>query len=338
MTIPESLEPILGLLAISVAMGLSVYPALAAAGIAAFFGLLELPSSLVGLAAPQVWVSLLGLLAIEWLAGAFRLADLGWNVVHTLVRPLAAALFVATAVAPDQHAFQWIAALGGLTVAFAVHASILALRTAARTVGPFLNSILLSALQTLVAAGLTLLALRWPLYGAAAAALILLLPLLWLSFVSGAAYLAISAATAMLSQAGRPGAWQIGPDRLPRRARRVLEAKLSQPLDSLRWTPLALARIGRRRPFYRGGLLLDLNGPRFLHRRWFRPRVIELGRGRGRADNALLVETLEVEAAEPYALCLTQVAPRGAAIVAELERGRAAGTSEPEPGVDPRKH
>lgn len=337
-TIPESLEPILGLLAISAAMGLGVYAALAASGIAAFFGLLELPALLVGLAAPQVWGSLLGLLAIEWLAGAYRLSDLAWNAVHTLVRPLAAALFVATAVAPDQQAFQWIVALGGFTIALAAHTPILALRTAARTAGPFVNPLLVSALQTLVAAGLTLLALLWPLYAAATAALILLLPLPWLPFVSGASYLAISAATVTLTEAGRTRAWEIGPDRLPRRARPVLEAELNESMESVRWTRVALARVGRRRPFYSGRLLLHGNGPRFLHRRWFRPRVIELGRGPGHADQALLVETLEVEAAEPYALCLTRQAPRGAAILAELDPGRAAGSSEPKPGVDPRKH
>ena len=57
----------------------------------------------------------------------------------------------------------------------------------------------------------------------------------------------------------------------------------------------------------------------FVHRRRFQTVSLRLGLGYAHPDDGALVETVEVDARVPYALCVGPEAPPASAILAELQ-------------------
>lgn len=311
---------LLTLLAWVAAVGLSPYAAFALPGIAGWLDLLTLPAPLSGLAAPMVWGALLLLVIADGALSRFRLADLIWTALNGFVKPLAAVLLGAAATSGAEPGVTWVVALAAGLIAFVTHLPVAAVRTAARTAGP--SSVMrgFTSLRLGAAALLGLLAQAAPAYAGVAGALILAAPLPWAPRLWGAALLPLGAVLRLLSAPNRPRAWEIGTDKLPRRLRRSLApASATTPTGPVRSTPATLARLGGVWPYFRGRLVVPPRGPRlFTHRRGLRSAVLELESGDGRADNGLLVETIEVAAATPYALCLGPGAPPGPAILAVL--------------------
>lgn len=326
---PQLLDLLLTVLAIAAAMGLSVYAALAVPGLAAYLDLIALPEPLAGLAAPPVWGMLLGLLVIEWITAHFRVIDLAWSVLHTLVKPQAAFLVAALGLSSATTATGWTAAIVALALALFIHLSLLAARAAVHTAGPHARPIAIAALQWPLAAGLALLAVTAPPLAAAVAAILLFAPLPWLPQVWGAALLPLRTALYVLTRPDRARRWDAGLERLPEPLRRVVETELGGPIKSVRSTPATLARLGSRRPFCRGRLVVaPERPPLFTHRRGFRAQVVRLGSGSAVSDGGLLVETVETEAPVPWALCVGPDAAPASAIVAAVE-GAARGAVEP---------
>ena len=326
---PATVDLLLSLLAIAAAIGLSLYAALGLPGLASYLGLLDLPGPLVGLAAPYVWGTLLALALLELLISRSRLTDLLWNALHTLARPLAATIFLSAALTDGPHTAQWAAGLTGLGIALLVHMAVLAVHTAARTAGPRPAAPGFTALQLALAAALGTLAWIAPPIAAAAGAVLVLAPLPWSPRLWGAASLVLVAVYSALSRPGRSRHWEVGPGKLGKSLQQEVKRELG-PLDSsLRSAPAGLARFGPRWPYIRGRLVVVADKPPlFAHRRGLRARAVHLGRGRGVADEAALLETVEIEADVPYALCVGPSGPGGAAILAAL--GRA---GDREPGV-----
>jgi len=326
---PASVDLLLSLLAIAAAIGLSLYAALGLPGLASYLGLLELPGPLLGLAAPYVWGTLLGLALLELLISRNRLTDLLWNALHTLARPLAATIFLSAALTGGPHTVQWAAGLTGLAIALLVHMAVLAVHTAARTAGPKPAAPGFTALQLLLAAAVGTLAWIAPPIAAAAGAVLVLAPLPWSPRLWGAASLVLVAVHSAVSRAGRSRGWDVGPAKLPRSLQRAVKRELG-PLDSsLRSAPAGLARLGPRWPYLRGWLVVAAEKPPlFAHRRGLRARVVPLGRGPGLADHGALLETVEIAADVPYALCVGPSGPAGPAILAALR-----GAADPEPAV-----
>jgi hypothetical protein len=319
---PTPPELLLSLLAGAAAIGLSPYAALAATGLASYLGLVALPGTLSGLAAPVIWGSLLALTLLDAALSHYRLSDLVWNAFHTLVRPLAAVLYASAALAHTSEALQWVGALTALLLALLVHFSVLAVRTAARSAGPISRRSGFTALRLLAAAALATLAPAAPPYAAALAALLLLAPLPSFPRLWGAVSLALRAVLVALTRPDRLHRWDSGADKLPRRLRRALERELGEPIGPARSARVTLARLGPRWVYRPGRLVFShLRPPLFVYRRALRPRVLRLQRGVGRPDHRALIETLEVEGRMPYAFCLDPAAPTGPAIMAELEGG-----------------
>ncbi len=312
----------MSLLATAAAMGLSLYGALALLGAAGYLGLSELPTPLAGLALPLVWGTLVLMALVELLAARVRLADLVWSALHTLVRPSAAALFAATALDHAGRGVQWAAALAALLVALLVHLSVLAVHTAARTAGPTPRLRGLTVLQVLAAGGLATLAWTAPPLAAAGALVLALAPLPWWPRLWGAAHLALAACLTVVTRAGRYHRWDAGADPLPRWLSRAAEAELGVPIRRVRSARATLARIGPRWPYLRGRLLVaQERPPLFAHRRGLSGKLVRLARGPGRTDGRPLLETVELDAATRYAMCLGPDAPAGAAILAALAAG-----------------
>lgn len=326
---PATVDLLLSLLAIAAAIGLSLYAALGLPGLASYLGLLELPGPLVGLAAPYVWGTLLALALLELLISRSRLPDLLWNALHTLARPLAATIFLSAALTGGSQTAQWAAGLTGLAIALLVHMAVMAVHTAARTAGPKPAAPGFPALQLVLAAALGTLAWIAPPIAAAAGAVLVLAPLPWSPRLWGAAGLVLVAVSSALSRPGRSRQWDVGPGRLPGSLQRAVKRELG-PLDSsLRSAPAGLARFGPRWPYIRGRLVVAAEKPPlFAHRRGLRARAVRLGRGPGVADHGALLETVEIEAEVPYAVCVGPSGPPGPAILAALR-----GAADPEPAV-----
>ncbi len=304
------------------ALGLSPYAALAFPGIASWLGLLALPQPLSGLAAPTVWGTLLVLVIADGALSRYRLADLIWTAANGIVKPLAAVLLGAAASADAAAATIWALALSGGLIAFIVHIAVAAARTACRTAGPAPSRVGFTSVRLAAAALLGLLAPAAPPYAGAAGALLVLAPLPWLARLWGAARLTHRAVLTALTAPNRTRDWDIGLQPLPRHLRPALSSRPSAESGPVRSAPATLARLGGRWPYLNGRIVLLPHGPRlFAYRRGFRAAVVELEGGEGRVDHGMLIETIEMAAATPYALCVGPGSPPGPAILAELGGG-----------------
>ena len=318
---PEFPALLLSLLASAVAIGLSPYAALAAIGFASSIDALYLPPTLAGLSAPAVWGTLLGMTAVDALLSRYRLTDLAWNALHTLVKPLAAVLYASAALADLADSNQWLAAVLALAAALLMHVWILAVRTQAWTGGPISWLPGFTPLRLAAAGAMAILAVTAPPFAAAIAAVLVIAPFPWASPLWGAATLALSSVFVTLSRPNRLHNWETGPESLPKSLRSAAELEMGAPLGPSRSTRVTLARSGPRWVYRRGRLVVAHERPAvFVYRQGLRARALRLSLGDGHPDQGALIETVEIDAVPPYSLCLDPAAPEGPAILAELER------------------
>jgi hypothetical protein len=330
----DSITLLFSVLACAAAFGLSLYAGLALPGALSHFGLLELPEPLAGLGTPLVWVTLVALSLVELAASRFRLTDLLWSALHTIIRPPAAALFASAALEGHGEGIQWGAALLALAVALFVHIPVLAAHTASRTAGPAPQIRGLAGVQLVLAGVIATIAWTAPPFAAAAALVLVLAPLPWWPRLWGAAHLAIAAPLAVITRAGRYHRWDTGPSGMPRWLSRAAEAELDVPLSRVRSARVCLARIGTRWLYLRGRLVVvQERTPLFAHRRGFRARLVPLQRTGGHADHQALVETVVLDALIPYSLCLGPDAPPGPAILAALAEPGGGRVEPKDPGA-----
>src|SRR5713226_5606673 len=123
--------------------GLNLYATIATLGLLERFGIIHLPGSLQVLSHPWVLGIAIALYAIEFLADKIPYVDSVWDVIHTLIRPPAAALLAygATAAAPPE--WRWGAALLAGGVALTSHGTKASARAAVNaSPEPFSNWIL----------------------------------------------------------------------------------------------------------------------------------------------------------------------------------------------------
>lgn len=310
----------LTLLAGAVAIGLSPYGALAAVGLAGYFEIFDLPPALAGLATPLLWSTLGALTLVDGLLSHYRLADIVWNAVHTIVRPLAAFLLASAVLAPAPQGKQWLGSLAAFVIALLIHISVFATRTSDRTAGPAAWLRGFTTVRLFSAAAIGVLAFAEPSFAASIAAVILLAPLTSSDRLWGATALALSSVIYVLTRPDHLHEWRTGPEGLPRRLRRLLDAEFGEFTGPVRHARVTLARFGPRWSYHRGRLFVMAEKPAlFVDRHRFRRRVTRLAASEGRADHRPLVETVEVEAPVPYALCLGPDAPPGPAILTELQ-------------------
>ena len=113
------------LLGASFASGINLYATVATLGLLHRFDVIALPPALHVLAHPAVvWIAL-ALYLVEFVADKLPAVDHVWDLLHTFVRPPAAALLAYAAVspAPVPEAWRLVAALLAGTVALTAHAT-----------------------------------------------------------------------------------------------------------------------------------------------------------------------------------------------------------------------
>jgi len=125
------------------ASGLNVYATVAVLGLLDRYGMIQLPPPLEVLGHPVVWGVAVGLYLIEFVADKIPYVDNVWDVVHTFIRPPAAAVLAYTAFGGVPEAWRVAAALLAGSVALTSHGTKASARAAVNvTPEPFSNWVL----------------------------------------------------------------------------------------------------------------------------------------------------------------------------------------------------
>jgi len=142
--------------------GLNLYATIATLGLLQRFGIIHLPASLQVLSHPWVLGIAIALYGIEFLADKIPYVDSVWDLVHTLIRPPAAALLAygATVAAPSE--WRWGAALLAGGVALTSHSTKASTRAAVNTSPEPFSNWLLSLGEDTLAVWLTWMATVHP--------------------------------------------------------------------------------------------------------------------------------------------------------------------------------
>ena len=155
---------VLGLaLGTAFAAGLNVYATVATLGLLQRFGVVDLPASLGPLGHPAVLVVAIALYVVEFLADKIPYIDNIWDVVHTFIRPPAAAVLAYAAVAGVPDVWRVAAALLAGGVALTSHTTKAATRAAVNTSPAPVSNGAVSFFEDVVAVGLVWLAAAFPL-------------------------------------------------------------------------------------------------------------------------------------------------------------------------------
>ena len=124
------------------ASGLNLYATIAVAGLLERFGGVHLPGSLAILGNPLVITAALLLYLIEFAADKIPYVDHVWDVLHTFIRPFAAAVLAYGATAAVPQEWRVLAALLAGGIALTSHGTKATMRVAVNaSPEPFSNSI-----------------------------------------------------------------------------------------------------------------------------------------------------------------------------------------------------
>lgn len=124
------------------ASGLNLYATIAVVGLLERFGGVHPPGSLAVLGNPLVITAALLLYFVEFTADKIPYVDHAWDVLHTFIRPFAAAVLAYSATAAIPQAWRVLAALLAGGIALASHGTKATMRVAVNaSPEPFSNSI-----------------------------------------------------------------------------------------------------------------------------------------------------------------------------------------------------
>ena len=146
----------------SFAAGLNLYATVATLGLLQRFGVVTLPPSLAALSHPAVLAVAIALFVVEFFADKIPYFDNVWDVLHTFIRPPAAAILAYAAVAGVPEPWRAVAALVAGGVAFTSHGTKASARAAVNTSPEPISNSLLSVTEDGIAIGLSWLAATHP--------------------------------------------------------------------------------------------------------------------------------------------------------------------------------
>ncbi|MGE3273791.1 MAG: DUF4126 domain-containing protein [Vicinamibacterales bacterium] len=161
-------------MAFSLAAGVNLYATVAIIGLAARYEWVTLPESYQGFAHPWVIGVALVLYAVEFVADKVPWVDSAWDAVHTVVRPLGAALIAVASIGDASPLTTTLVALAGGTVAAGSHLTKAGTRVAVNASPEPFSNWALSFGEDAFVVGLGLLALKFPLAALAVTGLALL--------------------------------------------------------------------------------------------------------------------------------------------------------------------
>jgi len=143
--------------------GLNLYATVATLGLLERFGVIHLPASLHALAHPAVLAIAVVLYFVEFFADKIPYVDTIWDMLHTFIRPPAAALLAYSAAGAAPAHWRWGAALLAGGVALTSHGTKASARAAVNTTPEPLSNWALSFGEDVLAVWLTWMATAHPL-------------------------------------------------------------------------------------------------------------------------------------------------------------------------------
>jgi hypothetical protein len=143
--------------------GLNLYATVATLGLLERFGVIHLPRSLHALAHPAVLAIAIVLYFVEFFADKVPYVDTVWDMIHTFIRPPAAALLAYGAAGAAPAHWHWAAALLAGGVALTSHGTKASARAAVNTTPEPLSNWALSFGEDVLAVWLTWMATAHPL-------------------------------------------------------------------------------------------------------------------------------------------------------------------------------
>lgn len=152
-------------LAFAVGAGINLYATVLVLGLAARFDWVEVPASLEPVGSAWVIGLAAALYALEFLADKIPWVDSLWDAVHTLVRPIGAAVIAVAALGPASPGMEVAAALLGAAIGASTHAAKAGTRLAVNASPEPASNILLSLAEDGFVVGLVVLLLTHPLLG-----------------------------------------------------------------------------------------------------------------------------------------------------------------------------
>jgi hypothetical protein len=142
--------------------GLNLYATVATLGLLERFHLIHLPDSLRVISNPFVLSIAICLYVVEFLADKVPYFDTVWDIVHTFIRPPAAALLAYGASGGISPSWRWAAALLAGGIALTAHGTKASARAAANTIPEPFSNWTLSLGEDVLAVWLSWLAAKHP--------------------------------------------------------------------------------------------------------------------------------------------------------------------------------
>lgn len=143
--------------------GLNLYATIATLGLLERFGVIHLPPSLHGLSHPAILAIAVVLYVLEFFADKIPYIDTAWDVIHTFIRPPAAAFLAYSAAGAAPAEWRWGAALLAGGVALTSHGTKASARAAVNTTPEPFSNWALSFGEDVLAVWLTWMATTHPL-------------------------------------------------------------------------------------------------------------------------------------------------------------------------------
>lgn len=143
--------------------GLNLYATIATLGLLERFRVIHLPPSLHGLSHPTVLAIAIVLYVLEFFADKIPYIDTAWDVIHTFIRPPAAAFLAYSAAGAAPAEWRWGAALLAGGVALTSHGTKASARAAVNTTPEPFSNWALSFGEDVLAVWLTWMATAHPL-------------------------------------------------------------------------------------------------------------------------------------------------------------------------------
>ena len=147
---------------LALASGVNLYATVAVLGLCSRYGWVTLPDEYRVFAHPAVVGVALALYLVEFVADKVPWVDTLWDGVHTVVRPLGAALVAVAALGDATPGMKLLVALLGGSVAMTTHLSKAGTRAIANTSPEPFSNWVLSFVEDLFAVGFSYVALQHP--------------------------------------------------------------------------------------------------------------------------------------------------------------------------------
>lgn len=179
----SGLESLGHALAFAVGAGINLYATVLVLGLAARFDWVRVPQSLEPVGSGWVIGAAGALYLLEFLADKIPWIDSLWDAIHTLVRPVGAAVIAVVALGPASPGMEVAAALLGAAIGASTHAAKAGTRLAVNASPEPASNIALSLAEDGFVVGLVLLLLTHPLLGLGLAVAVLVTVVIVLAFL-----------------------------------------------------------------------------------------------------------------------------------------------------------